>query len=89
VEEVYPHIVAEDIKTKVVGYTQLDAKTIDLTETEIIVAGGHGVNTTINWHLVEELADVLGGTIAGSRMAMDEGWVTREQLVGKNEIKYR
>lgn len=84
VEEVRPHIIAEDIKTKVVGYTQADARTLDIAEAEIIVAGGHGASSVSNWHLVEELADVLGGTIAGSRMAMDNGWVTREQLVGQS-----
>ncbi len=84
VEEVRLHIKAEDIKTKVVGYTQADARTLDLAEAEIIVAGGHGVGSTSNWHLVDELADVLGGAVAGSRMAMDNGWIRREQLVGQS-----
>lgn len=84
VEEVRPRLTAEDIRTKVVGYTQADARTLDLAEAEIVVAGGHGASTAGNWHLVEELADVLGGAIAGSRMAMDGGWITREQLVGQS-----
>lgn len=84
VEEVCPYLTAEDIRTKVVGYTQADARTLDLAEAEIIVAGGHGASAMTNWHLVEELADVLGGAIAGSRMAMDDGWITREQLVGQS-----
>jgi len=83
-EEVRPHITAEDIRTKVVGYTQADARTLDLAEAEIIVAGGHGVSSIDNWHLVEELADVLGGAVAGSRMAMDDGCIMREQLVGQS-----
>jgi len=84
VEEVHPRITAEDIRTKVIGYTQADPRTLDLAEADIIVAGGHGASTMSNWHLVEELADALGGAIAGSRMAMDDGWVTREQLIGQS-----
>ena len=32
--------------------------------------------------LVERLADALGGTVAGSRGAFDEGWIAEEQIVG-------
>lgn len=84
VEEVRPHITAKDTRTNVVGYTQADARTLDIAEAEIIVAGGHGVGTRSNWHLVEELADVLTGAVGGSRIAMDNGWITREHLVGQS-----
>jgi electron transfer flavoprotein alpha subunit len=32
--------------------------------------------------LVEQLAQALGGEIAGSRGAYDEGWIAEEQIVG-------
>ena len=84
VETVRPLLKAEDIKLKVLGYAQADARTLDPTEAEIIVAGGHGIGSTDNWHLVEELAELLGGAIGGSRVAMDDGWITREQLIGQS-----
>jgi electron transfer flavoprotein alpha subunit len=84
IETVRPLLKAEDIKLKVLGYAQADARTLDLTEAEIIVAGGHGISFKDNWHLVEELAELLGGAIGGSRVAMDDGWITREQLIGQS-----
>lgn len=81
--EVKPNIRAESIRTKVIGYVEADAKTLDIAEAEIIVAGGRGVPEN-DWQMVEELADVLGGGVGGSRMAMDDGLITREQLVGQS-----
>lgn len=81
--EVRPNISAESIRTRVIGYVEADAKTLDIAEAEIIVVGGHGVPKD-KWPMVEELADVLGGAVGGSRMAMDDGSITREQLVGQS-----
>ena len=81
--EVKPNIPAEGIRIKVIGYVEADARTLDIAEAEIIVAGGHGVPKD-NWQMVEELADVLGGAVGGSRMVMDDGLITREQLVGQS-----
>lgn len=83
VEEIRPRLEEKKSKVKVVGYTQADGKTIDLTEAEIIVSGGHGVPKD-NWKLVEELAEILGGAIAGSRIAVDDGLITRERLIGQS-----
>ena len=67
---------------KVVGYIPANPKTISIEEAEIIVAGGRGVGSRENFQLLEELAEVLGGSIAASRMAVDAGWVSSERLVG-------
>ena len=32
--------------------------------------------------LVEQLAQALGGVVAGTRGAYDEGWIAEEQIVG-------
>ncbi len=81
--EVKPNIPAESIRIKPIGYVEADARTLDIAEAEIIVAGGHGVPKD-NWQMVEELADVLGGAVGGSRMVMDDSLITREQLVGQS-----
>lgn len=81
--EVKPNISVENIRTKLIGYVEADARTLDIAEAEIIVAGGHGVPKD-NWQMVEELANVLGSAVGGSRTAMDDGLITREQLVGQS-----
>ena len=73
----------EDIHAKPIGFVEGDPKTVDLTEADIIVSGGRGLEKKENFRLIEELADAIGGSVAGSRVAMDLGWVHRERLVGQ------
>jgi len=67
---------------KVVDYIPANPKVMPIEEADIIVAGGRGVGSRKNFQLLEELAEVLGGSIAASRMAVDAGWVSPERLVG-------
>ncbi len=56
---------------------------IDITEANIIVSGGRGVGNKENFALLDELAQVMGGTVAGSRAAVDNGWVEKAVQVGQ------
>lgn len=60
-----------------------DAKTIDLREAEMIIAGGRGVENISGWQLIEQFADILGASIGGSRMIMDMGFIGRERVIGQ------
>lgn len=80
---VWPNLVPDDIRTRVVGTFKARPEELDVEETDVLVVGGRGVNSAKNWHLIEELADVLEGGTAGTRMAFDEGWINREKLIGQ------
>lgn len=54
-----------------------------LEEAEIIVAGGRGLGKQENFKLIEELAQVLGGTVGASRAAVDAGWISHFHQVGQ------
>jgi len=56
---------------------------ISLDEAEVIVAGGKGVGSLENVQLLEGFAGRLGGVVAGSLGAVDEGWLPRKKLVGQ------
>ena len=59
-------------------------ETVDsITEASILVAGGRGMQKAENVHLLYELADVLGGTVAASRAAVEAGWLPVERQVGQ------
>ena len=54
-----------------------------LTEADIVVSGGRGVNGTENFAVIERLADALGGAVGASRAAVDSGWYPHSHQVGQ------
>ena len=57
---------------------------MDLREAERIVAGGRGVGGEEGFALLQELADLLGAALGGSRVAVDLGWLPWERQVGQS-----
>ena len=55
----------------------------DVTEADIIVSGGRGLKGPENFHLIEELADVLGAGVGASRAVVDAGWRPHDEQVGQ------
>lgn len=78
-----PRITAGDIRARVLERLKADPKTLTPEEADVVVVGGRGMQTVEKWHLVEDLAEVLGGCVGGTRMAMDAGWISRERLIGQ------
>jgi len=64
-----------------------DARTMDLEDAPVVVAGGKGIGSERGFQLLEGLAEALGGTVAASRVAVDLGWAPREKLVGQTGRK--
>ena len=55
-----------------------------LESADVVVCGGWGMNAMGDFSRVQELADILGGVAAGTRPAMDKGWVDEAQLIGQS-----
>lgn len=62
---------------------------VNLKSATIIVAGGYGMQSKENFSLITELAHLLGGEVAGTRAAVDAGFVTPERQVGQTGITVR
>lgn len=70
------------VKSRVVKVKPAEAK-VDLVEAQIIVSGGRGMKAPENFALLEELAQLLGGTVGASRPAVDAGWRPHADQVGQ------
>ena len=72
----------EEPRTTTVDFLQGNPRLVALVEAEIVVAGGMGLGSSENWRLVEELADAIGGSVAATRRAVDEEWITSDRQIG-------
>jgi electron transfer flavoprotein alpha subunit len=71
-------------RTRVERLVQGDPLTMDLAEADVVVAGGRGVGGRESFELLVELASLLGGAVAASRVAVDAGWVASHRQVGQS-----
>jgi len=83
IENVKVDLKEDDIRTKVVEVVKEIKDVVDIGEAEFIVSGGRGVGKAEGFTLLKQLADVLGGTVAGSRAAVDNGWIDKHAQVGQ------
>ncbi len=59
-------------------------ETTSLEQAEVVVVGGWGLNSLGGFRVVDELAQVLGGSVAGTRPALDAGWIPAERMIGQS-----
>ena len=59
------------------------ADVVDIQDAKILVSGGRGVGTPENFKMLEELAEVVGGTVSCSRAVVDAGWKPQDLQVGQ------
>ena len=81
--EVRQKKIIKDNRIRTMGYTKADPRTLDLTEGDIVLAGGHGARSEQSWHLIEQLAGSLGAVIGGTRRSLDNGRINRDYLIGQ------
>lgn len=57
---------------------------VDLSQAEIIVAGGRGLGSKEKFQLILDLASALGAGVGASRPVTDGGWLPKEHQIGSS-----
>jgi electron transfer flavoprotein alpha subunit len=70
-------------KSKILEVQKDTSGKVDLTEANVIVSGGRGMKGPEGYAILEELAEVLKGTVGASRAAVDAGWRPQKDQVGQ------
>lgn len=70
-------------RTKIIDIVKEVESTINITEADIIVSGGRGMQNPDNFKYIRELAEVLGAAVGSSRAAVDAGWMPYSHQVGQ------
>ena len=70
-------------RTKLLDIVAEVTNTVNLSEADIIVAGGRGMGSKENFARLEELAGVLGGAVGASRSAVDADWIPYSHQIGQ------
>lgn len=78
-------LTADDMQTEVVEVVKAAKKLVDLIGADVVVSVGRGISKDVEGgiKLAEELAEVLGGVVSGSRATIDSGWLSADHQVGQ------
>lgn len=82
--------VSDDVDrlVRIVDRHHEDSK-VNLKAAPIIVAGGYGMGSMENFRLLYELAQAIGAELAGSRAAVDAGYIPHVRQVGQTGVTVR
>ena len=75
-----------DVESKGLLVTEMKQQAhsgIDLTEADIIISGGRGMEKPENFEILFECARVVGAAVGASRAAVDAGWAPHTMQVGQ------
>jgi len=70
-------------KVKVLQSVLEEQDQVNITEGDIIVAGGRGLDNEKGFELIKQLADTVGGAVGASRAAVDSEWIAYPHQVGQ------
>ena len=69
---------------RVTGFEEVGGGDVDISEADVLVSVGRGIEEEENLEVVEEFADALGATLSASRPIVDNGWLPKNRQVGQS-----
>lgn len=86
--DVSQYVKDEDFVVEIIE-RHIEQSKVNIKGASIIVCGGYGVGSKDNFKQLFQLASVLGGEVAGTRAAVDAGFIEHERQVGQTGVTVR
>ncbi|MFC4540518.1 electron transfer flavoprotein subunit alpha/FixB family protein [Halosolutus amylolyticus] len=68
----------------VTGFEEVGGGDVDISEADVLVSVGRGIEEEENLEIIEDLADALDATVSSSRPIVDNGWLPKNRQVGQS-----
>jgi electron transfer flavoprotein alpha subunit len=78
-----PQLDEKQFRVRVTAREAPESDKISLAEARLVIGGGRGVGSAEGFAVLEELANLLGGAVGGSRVATNLGWRPHADQVGQ------
>jgi len=72
------------IRSSVTGYKEAATGDVDITNADVLVSVGRGIDDEENLPLIFDLAEALDATVSASRPIIDNGWLPPNRQVGQS-----
>jgi electron transfer flavoprotein alpha subunit len=82
-ERFTPALEANDLRVRVTQRVEAESGRVSLGDAKLVVGGGRGVGSAEGFAALEELANLLGGAVGGSRAVTSLGWRAHADQIGQ------
>ncbi|KDE57405.1 electron transfer flavoprotein subunit alpha [Halostagnicola sp. A56] len=72
------------IGSSVTGFEEVGGGDVDISEADVLVSIGRGIEEEENLDIIRDLADALDATLSSSRPIVDNGWLPKNRQVGQS-----
>ncbi len=79
-----PDIDESSIGSRVTGFQEVGGGDVDISEADVLVSIGRGIEEEENLELIFALADALEATVSSSRPIVDNDWLPKNRQVGQS-----
>jgi electron transfer flavoprotein alpha subunit len=84
IREIPVNLQPEDFRQQILEVVHELNKSVNLTEADVIVAGGFGLGTPDGFDLLRQLAECFDNSVIGaSRKVVDAGWIPYQHQIGQ------
>jgi electron transfer flavoprotein alpha subunit len=72
------------VRSTVTGFQEVGAGDVDISDADVLVSVGRGIDEEDNLDIIHDLADTLDATVSASRPIVDNGWLPKDRQVGQS-----